>query len=82
MSCIALQLTGSYVAYYNNIKIFDIKPHKGYQQTNKYIAIPAEWDPPTAVCDRKKKKWNFKDKCNCMNLCSKSDPGLPPPPVR
>jgi len=54
---------------------------KGHQQTDKYTAIPASWDPPTAVCDRKKKKWNFKDKCNCMNLCSKGSPGLPPPPV-
>lgn len=54
---------------------------KGYQQTSKYEAIPASWDPPTAVCDRKKKKWNFKDKCNCMNLCKKSDPGLPPAPI-
>ena len=61
--------------YYN-------KSFKGHQQTDKYTAIPASWDPPTAVCDRKKKKWNFKDKCNCMNLCSKGDPGLPPPPVR
>ena len=58
------------------------KSFKGHQQTDKYTAIPASWDPPTAVCDRKKKKWNFKDKCNCMNLCSKGDPGLPPPPVR
>jgi len=54
---------------------------KGHQQSDKYLAIPASWDPPTAVCDRKRKKWNFKDKCNCMNLCSQHDPGLPPAPV-
>jgi len=53
---------------------------KGYQQSNKYVAIPSSWDPPTAVCDRKKKKWNFKDKCNCMNLCSSDAEGLHPVP--
>ena len=61
---------------------YGFKSKQGHQQTDKYTAIPASWDPPTAVCDRKKKKWNFKDKCNCMNLCSKGSPGLPPPPVR
>ena len=34
-------------------------------------------DPPTAVCDRKKKEWNFKDHCNCIDLCTPESPGLP-----
>ena len=68
---------------FTNFETNDLnKSRQGHQQTDKYTAIPASWDPPTAVCDRKKKKWNFKDKCNCMNLCSKGSPGLPPPPVR
>ena len=66
----------------SHFSLRNINSQTGAQQANKYIAIPASWDPPTAVCYRKKKKWNFKDKCNCMNLCSKTAPGLPPPPVR
>lgn len=49
----------------------------GYQQGNEAHPIKASSDPPTAVCDRKKRVWNFKDKCNCMDLCTSNSPGLP-----
>ena len=54
----------------------------GFQQAHSNnAAIPQSRDPPTAVCDRKKKVWNFKDKCNCIDLCSAQSPGLPALPT-
>jgi len=49
----------------------------GYQQGKDKAPIAASKDPPTAVCDRKKREWNFKDKCNCIDLCNHNSPGLP-----
>jgi len=49
----------------------------GYQQGKDKAPILASRDPPTAVCDRKKREWNFKDKCNCIDLCTHTSPGLP-----
>jgi len=49
----------------------------GYQQGKEGQPALQKRDPPTAVCDRKKREWNFKDKCNCIDLCTQFSPGLP-----